>query len=93
MRAHLAGADDALVMVRPILDRVGNFNELLQPDGGRSSDQDFRGLRDAEGTGRQLGPADFVAGLEAMLGRKIARRAPGGKPAGSAALSNQLELL
>jgi putative transposase len=90
VKAHLAGEDDALVTVRPVLDRVGDFNQLLHPDG----DQDFRGLRDAESTGRPLGTPEFVAGLEAVLGRKIARRAPGRKPASSSATaSQQLELL
>ena len=32
VRAHLAGQDDGLVTVRPVLDRVSNFTDLLQPD-------------------------------------------------------------
>jgi hypothetical protein len=34
----------------------------------------------AEGSGRPLGTAEFVTGLERLLGRPIARRAPGRKP-------------
>jgi len=68
--AHLAGQDHALVSVRPILSRVTNFKERLQP----GLQQDFRDLRDAEGTGRPLGPPEFVAGLEALPGRKIAEK-------------------
>jgi len=30
-----------------------------------------------------IGKAEFIAGLEQLLGRKIARRAPGRKPAAS----------
>ena len=88
VRAHLAGQDDGLVTVRPVLDRVSNFTDLLQPD----PDEDYRELRNSEGTGRPLGAEDFVAGLERVLGRKIARRAPGRKPQKTAP-REQLELL
>ena len=88
VRAHLAGHDDGLVTVRPVLDRVPNFTALLQPE----ADEDFADLRSSEGTGRPLGAGDFVAGLERVLGRKIARRAPGRKPR-SIAIGEQLELL
>jgi len=54
-------------------------------------DPAFASLRAAETTGRPLGTADFVAGLERRLGRPIARRAPGRKPA--AKLDDQLTLL
>lgn len=40
----------------------------------------FAALRGTETTGRPLGNADFIAGLERLLGRPIARRAPGRKP-------------
>jgi hypothetical protein len=40
----------------------------------------FAALRAAEHTGRPLGTQDFIAGLERILGRRIARRAPGRKP-------------
>jgi hypothetical protein len=35
---------------------------------------------ETEQTGRPLGTTDFIAGLERILGRPIARRAPGRKP-------------
>lgn len=78
VRAHLSGRDDELVTVKPLRDRVGDFAALLQgdPDG----DARFAALRNSEGTGRPLGNADFIAGLERLLGRKIVRRAPGRKP-------------
>jgi len=76
VRAHLAGEDDGLVRVAPILERVGNFAALIED----SDDAGFAALRDAEGTGRPLGNADFIADLERRLGRTIARRAPGPKP-------------
>jgi putative transposase len=76
--AHLKGEDDGLVTVAPVLDRVERFAELIeaQPD-----DPAFAAIRATETTGRPLGTADFVADLERRLGRPIARRAPGRKPA------------
>ena len=88
VRAHLAGADDELVKVRPVLERVDRFADLLRTD---PDDTGFKALRASEGSGRPLGNADFVAGLERLLGRPIARRAPGRKPKGLVA--GQLDLL
>lgn len=79
VRAHLARADDGLVRVQPVLERVGDFAMLLRD--GAPDDERFAALRRAEGTGRPLGNADFIADLEQRLGRPIARRAPGRKPA------------
>ena len=78
VRAHLAAEDDGLVTVRPVLDRVERFAELIRTE---ADDPAFALLRAAESTGRPLGAADFVADLERRLGRPIARRAPGRKPA------------
>ena len=89
VRAHLAGVDDALVKVRPVLDRIPHLRELLQAN----AEEDFSELRRAEATGRPLGTAEFVAGLENLLGRKIARRAPGRKRTGEEPDPNQLRLL
>jgi len=88
VRAHLAGEDDSLVSVRPVLDRWPNFRELLLED----YDGAFSSLRKAEGIGRPLGTADFVIELERRLGRPIARRAPGRKAAATAQ-GEQLNLL
>lgn len=79
VRAHLSGIDDALVTVKPFKDRIGDFAALIAAQEG---DESFAALRSAEQTGRPLGNADFIAGLERLLGRRIARRAPGRKPAG-----------
>jgi putative transposase len=78
-RAHLAGADDNLVTVRPVLNRTSCFADLLLEDRG----EDFAALRRSEVSGRPVGTAEFVTGLERLLGRPIARRAPGAKPANS----------
>jgi len=52
-----------------------------------------RELLRAEGTGRPLGTPDFVTGLEKLLGRKIARRAPGRRSTADLSIAGQLELL
>jgi putative transposase len=89
-RAHLAGVDDGLVTVKPVLDRVGGGIAALLA-AGADDEARFASLRSAEATGRPLGNADFIAGLERILGRPIARRAPGRKPA--AAQDSQAQLL
>ena len=88
VRAHLAGKDDGLMTVRPVLDRVSCFADLLLED----RDEAIAALRRAESTGRPVGTAEFVTGLERVLGRRIARRAPGPAPAASIS-AKQLKLL
>jgi len=53
-RAHLAGQDDGLAIVRPLLDRLGDFAAFL---GGDEDQQASRALRTAETTGRPVGSA------------------------------------
>jgi len=77
VRAHLARADDELVSVAPVLSRVSDFAALIAP--GAADAQLFSGIRSSERTGRPLGNSEFIAGLEKILGRRIARRAPGRK--------------
>jgi putative transposase len=89
VRAHLSGSDDGLVTVRPVLDRIPHLKQLLEVD----MEDDFSDLRRAEATGRPLGADEFVSGLERLLGRKIARRAPGRKPASQGETGEQLKLL
>lgn len=82
VRAHLEGEDDGLVKVAPVLSRIERFADILD-DGPQAEDlhaDAMRALRAAEGTGRPVGTADFVADLERRLGRPLARRAPGRKP-------------
>jgi putative transposase len=88
VRAHLAEKDDGVVTVRPVLDRVSCFADSLPED----QDEAFAVLRRAESTGRPVGTAEFVSGLERLLGRRIARRAPGPAPAASVS-PKQLKLL
>jgi putative transposase len=84
----LKGEDDGLVVVRPMLNRVERFADLIEAD---AEDPAFAILRTAEATGRPLGTADFATDLERRLGPPIARRAPGRKP--KMAIEDQPRLL
>jgi putative transposase len=64
VRAHLTREDDELVSVAPVLNLVDRFAALLDSD---SDDAAFRALLSSEGSGRQLGNADFIADLERLL--------------------------
>jgi len=76
--AHLAGRDDDLVRVAPLLDRMGPAGDWLSPD--LPEDDAVKAIRAAESTGRPLGSRDFVDDLERRLGRPLAPRPPGRKP-------------
>jgi putative transposase len=78
VHAHLAGADDGRVSLGPVLQRAERFEDLIETD---PDDPAFAAIRSAETTGRPLGTVEFVTDLERRLGRPIARRAPGRKPA------------
>ena len=75
-RAHLAGADDPLIRVGPLLDRVGDFAAFL---GSPEDQQATRALRMAETTGRPVGEAAWVEELERMSGRALAPKKRGPK--------------
>lgn len=80
--AHLAALDDGLVDLRPLLELMPDFAERLadaEADGAGELSA-FQALRSSETTGRPAGNAVFIAGLERLLGRALARRAPGRKP-------------
>lgn len=84
VRAHLAGKDDGLVEVAPVLGRIPDFRELIAGSDAAESRyapalQALQALRAAETTGRALAAPALVADLERLLGRRIARRAPGRK--------------
>ncbi len=68
--AHLAGEGDGVVSVQPVLERTESFRALIDGD---ADDPAFGALRAAETTGRPLGNAAFIAGLERVLGRPVAR--------------------
>ena len=67
VRAHLAGRDDGLVEVAPLLERCGaRFAALIaeEPDPAK-----IAALRAAETIGRPLGAGDFLDRLAALTGR------------------------
>ncbi len=72
--AHLAGRDDALVKVAPLLKSIPNWRSFLaEPD----PEDLARQLHTHENTGRPLGKKAFVARLETRLDRQLAPRRPG----------------
>lgn len=74
-RAHLAGADDELVAVAPLLELVGDWRSFLALPSESEADL----LRRHERTGRPLGGETFVENLELAMGRCLRPRRPGPK--------------
>lgn len=62
--------------VEPVLKRAAHFINWL----AERAEEDYMELRRSESKGRLVGTEDFVKGFEQLLGRPIARRAPGRKP-------------
>ncbi|MGO4870677.1 MAG: transposase [Roseiarcus sp.] len=77
VRAHLAGRDDALVEVRPLLERAPHFADLIDAEPDEAA---FVGLRRSETIGRPLGSPAFVAEIERRLGRVVVPAKRGRKP-------------
>jgi putative transposase len=75
-RAHLAGVDDGLVEVAPLLERLGEFGTFL---GGEEDQQATRALRISETTGRPVGTPEWVSAIELESGRSLAPRRRGPK--------------
>jgi putative transposase len=80
VRAHLQGRDDALVAVGPALERVPRFADLL--DLSRDEQGALDGFETRSPNGRPLGAADFIAAIEAKLGRTVRPGRRGRKPQG-----------
>jgi putative transposase len=76
-RAHLAGHDDCLVEVAPLLDRLGDFETFLDAS---EDQQATRMLRAAETTGRPAGSPQWLSGIEKRSGRSLAPKKRGPKP-------------
>jgi putative transposase len=73
-RAHLAGKNDALVSVQPMLARVDDWSAYLE----RETDQKTAdAIRKHTRTGRPTGSDRFLTQLESMTGRTIRKRKPG----------------
>ena len=75
-RSHLAGRDDALVTVGPVLERVGDFAAYLDEAGEVEL---IEALRRSRSTGRPVGAKDWLAALEARANRPLAARKRGRK--------------
>ena len=60
----------------PLLEMVGDWRIFLA---GGLEEEDLAALRSHERTGRPLGEKSFLAGIEAQLGRSLAKRKPGPK--------------
>jgi putative transposase len=76
-RAHLSGVDDGLVKVKPMLDRVENWAELL----ASGEQEEFDSMRRHERTGRPLGMEGFVEKVSCLVGRDLSKKKPGPKQA------------
>ena len=75
-RAHLAGRDDALAKVAPLLAIIGDWRALLD---SALAEEELRDFRRHGRTGRPLGSAAFLDRLESMVGR-VLRARKGGRP-------------
>lgn len=74
--AHLAGRDDRLVRVEPLLELAGDWRLFL--DSGLDGEM-LDTIRKHERTGRPLGGDPFVEQLGQTLGRPLMRQPPGRK--------------
>lgn len=74
--AHLAGRDDKLVKVAPLLEIVSNWREFLLETIPLKKTEE---LRRHERTGRPLGNGDFLIKLEKTIGRTFRYQKPGPK--------------
>lgn len=78
VRAHLAGRDDALVTVRPVLDLAPRFDDLLEMSLSEMAALEDFGTRGDNG--RPQGSDAFIEQVETTLGRSVRKGRPGPKP-------------
>jgi putative transposase len=76
-RAHLAGRDDPLVTVAPLLAMVDDWKALLR---SKLEEKELEVLREHGRTGRPLGSPAFVDSLERLVGRVLQPQKRGPKP-------------
>ncbi|MBT7952847.1 MAG: transposase [Gammaproteobacteria bacterium] len=77
VHAHLAGKDDMLVSVKPMLERINNWQNFLAT---YESSEELTTIRRHSRTGRPAGNEGFLDKLEAMTGRSFRRAKTGPKP-------------
>jgi len=73
---HIAGIDDDLVIVAPLLDLVPDWSGFLSVP---VSESDRKSLERGHQTGRPLGSDRFIESLEAQTRRKFIKQKPGPK--------------
>jgi len=76
-RAHLAGRDDRLVKVAPLLAMIADWNAFLQ---SAVPEEELRQIRRHGRTGRPLGNETFLGRLEGLVGRVLKPQKRGPKP-------------
>jgi putative transposase len=86
VRAHLERRDDALVTVAPLLERYGDFAQILD-EAGEADEARWAALHRSETTGRPVGSKEWLAELERSSGRQLAPRKRGPKRKEAAACS------
>jgi putative transposase len=74
--AHVAGTDDDLVKVAPLLEISGDWRLFLA---GAEAEDQMNDIRKHERTGRPLGSKEFIEKLESILERLLMRGKPGPK--------------
>ena len=67
-RAHLAGVDDGVVHVTPMLSRVEDFGGYLD---AADDPKAIEALRSSYATGRPVGAADWIKALERQTGKTL----------------------
>ena len=73
---HISGEKTMTVRVKPMLDRIDNWNAYLL-DADKSNNEDLIELHTR--TGRPLGSADFARKLEVITGAELVPKKPGRK--------------
>ncbi len=74
--AHIAGRDDRLVRMAPLLEMFGKWDDFLSRG---LSDEEVEKFRCHERTERPLGTDSFIAWLKNVLGRILHKLNPGTK--------------
>ena len=76
-RAHLAGRDDQLATVAPLLAMIGDWCGFLN---SAMPEEELRDIRQHSRTGRPLGDEAFLDRLDGMVGRLLKPQKRGRKP-------------
>ena len=76
-KTHLLGQDDGLVEVRPMLDRVDDWEHYLSLYGNEITGE---AIRKHSQTGRPASDDKFLDGLEILTRRRLKKLKPGPRP-------------